>query len=115
MAGSGGVFHGHFLGNQIYKEVPKKGEHAAMQGSARQDTFLVFSFVIRIQLPLRLSRGHIYYGLFMIYTHDFISANGWLDVSFVSGSDSGYCEGHDGIRNYGYTGLRDLLAEPISV
>jgi hypothetical protein len=47
MAGPGGVFHGHFLGNQIYKEVPKKGEHAAMQGSARQDTLLVFSFVIR--------------------------------------------------------------------
>jgi hypothetical protein len=46
MAGPGGVFYGHFLGNQIYKEVPKKGEHAAMQGSARQDTHLIFSFVI---------------------------------------------------------------------
>lgn len=70
MAGPGGVFHGHFLGNQIYK-VPKKGEHAAMQGSARQDTILVFSFCHSgTNFRFRLSRGYVCYGLFMIYTHD---------------------------------------------
>lgn len=38
---------GIFWEIKSYKEVPKKGEHAAMQGSARQDTLLVFSFVTR--------------------------------------------------------------------
>jgi hypothetical protein len=43
MAGPAGIFCEHFRPN--IKKVPKKGEHAAMQDSARQDT--LFSLVIR--------------------------------------------------------------------
>lgn len=97
------------------KKYPRRGNTQQCRARRVRIHFWFFPLSFGSSFRFRLSRGHVCYGLFMIYTHDFISANGWLDVSFVSGSDSGYCEGHDGIGNYGYTGLRDLLAEPVSV
>lgn len=83
MAGPGGVFHWHFIpGN--YKEVPKKGEHAAMQDSARGIHIdCSFSFVVSGDSGIVCHAVMSCYDLFMmyIYLRLFVSADRWLDVS----------------------------------
>jgi len=113
MAGPGGIFHGHFLGNQIYKEVPKKGEHAAMQGSARQDT-LFFPLSFGVYFPISfVTRTCLLRTFHDLYPRpSSLPMDGLMSLLCLDW-DSGYCDGHDKVGYSRHSGLRDLPAGPI--
>jgi hypothetical protein len=63
MAGPAGILSIFWLSN-LQRKYLKKGEHAAMQGSARQDT--LFSSLPSDRFRFRLSRGYILFTILMI-------------------------------------------------
>jgi len=85
-----------FSGFETIKKVPKKGEYAAMQDSARQE--ILFSFIIRSS-DFVLSRGYVLSRSVMIYLRLSRPGDGSMSLSFWMGSLS-----HDGLYD-GYTGL----------